>query len=236
MLIWWLPNSAVHSAGRHAAIFILVSGSSPPPGFRFLPPGITVRPPPRHPVSLSKLSGAEVKKGHHGVSGSQMCSKSLSKSGCQTIAYRIGISAFSKASLNLRRAVAQLCETRKHIEYNSITPITHEGEDAPGFCAHALNNPSPCHGASPMQANFHIVLSEIERRGGLCRTHTFDVPQHDHRAVLFRKPEQRLFQQVREFCSGRILLRIRRTVDHVVHRTFSITPSVVKLLVAVTQT
>ena len=197
-------------------MFILVSGSSPPPGFGFLPPGITVRPPPRHPVSLSKLSGAEVKKGHHGVSGSQMCSKSLSKSGCQTIAYRIGISlAVSKASLNPRRAVAQLCETRKHIEDNSITPITHERECAPGLCAHALNNPSPCHGAAAMQANFHVVLSEIERRGRLCRTHTFDVTQHDHRAVLFRKAEQRLFQQ-----AERVLLWTRSAQDQANSRPY----------------
>ena len=102
---------------------------------------------------------------------------------------------------------AQLSQPLKNHPDNSVAAIAHERERV--FClrSDALKNPAPRHGAAAMQADFHIVLGEIERGGGFCRTQSFDVAQHDHGAVLLRKTEHGLFQKLTEFrtdalCSG----------------------------------
>jgi hypothetical protein len=83
-----------------------------------------------------------------------------------------------------------------------------------------------------MQANFHILLGEVEYCGCLCSAQFVDVPQHDHSAVLVRKVKHGFLQKMAKFSEGRSLFRIKRRLDNI-HRTFFVMLGVLELVAAV---
>ena len=85
------------------------------------------------------------------------------------------------------------------------------------------------HSASPVQANFYVLLGEVEHCGCLCSAQLVDVPQHDHRTVLIRKVKHGFFQKLAELGEGRSLFRIKRRLNNT-HRTFFIMFGVLQLL------
>jgi len=135
-------------------------------------------------------------------------------------------------SLNLRMVGGQLGEPQENAADNTIAADAHERKSIFSCCPHAGKQPAAQHRTATMQANLHVLLGKAESRSRLRSAQFFDVSKHDNGAELFGKAKHCIFKKLTEFRSGRILLRIQRSLDHI-HRKFSILPGLLQLLGAV---
>jgi hypothetical protein len=137
-------------------------------------------------------------------------------------------------SRHLEIVGAQCSKPCKDSENYTIAADTHERKGVFAICAYTPQKPLAHHCPSPMQANLHVLLCKIERRGCFRSAELFDVSHHDDSPVLVRKTKYGFLQKLPEFGDERSLLRVRRGFDNA-HRTFFVILGIVQLLAAVAQ-
>ena len=95
----------------------------------------------------------------------------------------------TKPSQHLWLARTQFPKPCEHAANHTIATVAHKWKRIFAASADPRKKPFAHHSASPVQANLHVLLGEVERFGCLRSAQFFHVSQHDHGAVLVRKVE-----------------------------------------------
>ena len=106
-------------------------------------------------------------------------------------------------------------ELRENILDHSIATDAHERKRILGVGAHPGEKPGAHHSMPAVQTDLHIFFREAQSIRGFGGAQLFDVSQHEHRAILLWKIENRLFQQLAEFRSSGYLFRVGRSFNHI---------------------
>ena len=138
----------------------------------------------------------------------------------------------TKPSQHLWLAGTQFPKPCEQAENHTIATPAHKWKRIFAASADTRKKPFAHHSGSPVQANLHVLLGEVERCGCLRSAQFFNVPQHDHGAVLVRKVEHCFFQKLTEFADGGSLFRIKRRFDNP-HTALFVVLSIFQLLVAI---
>ncbi len=77
---------------------------------------------------------------------------------------------------------------------------------------------APDHHARAVQARLHGLVAEAETGAGLARAEPFDVPQHEHQAIVLRQGVYRRLEGLAQFASIRLPLGVRLRCCHPLHR------------------
>ena len=97
--------------------------------------------------------------------------------------------------------------------------------------AHSRQQPSAGQGAAPMQADFDVLLRQVEGGGGFGGAEVFDIAERDHDAVLLGEPENGLFEKLAGFRARSVFFRAGRRRGEV-HGRVSVIVGVVELRIA----